>query len=108
MRKPSECFVCRARLSRFRSSKTLLKRSATFRRADTICWLNSSVEKIQRPRAVEAAVYGSLARIFSGNSDEPSAFTEDLEDAAADQPTMMFAKAEIEAWLGTRETGYVC
>ncbi len=67
--------------------------------------LNSSVEKIQRPRAVEAAVYGALARIFSGDSDDTSAFTEELEDAAADQPTMIFAKAEIEAWLGARDHG---
>ena len=66
---------------------------------------DSSVESGQRSRAVEVAVYQSLARIFSGKPEGANQFFPDLEDAAAEQPSMVFAKAEIEAWLGTREAG---
>lgn len=65
---------------------------------DTTKWQTS-------PAPLEAAVYRSLAHVFSGNPDAARPLIAYIRREAAPYPDLILAAAEIEAWLGEPEQG---
>lgn len=53
-----------------------------------------------RPRSVEALFYLALALVFAGEPAEAQPFVAEIGREAGKRPDMMFARAELETWLG--------
>ena len=54
----------------------------------------------KRPRAAETAFYLALAHVFAGEGAAARPLVVELERAVGKRPDLMFARAELEAWLG--------
>ncbi|MDZ5649525.1 hypothetical protein [Nitrospirillum sp. BR 11828] len=67
----------------------------------------ASQGSVPQPGAsAEVLMYRALAHVFGGEPDGARALAEAIERASAKYPGLIYARAEIEAWLGEPERGW--
>jgi TolB-like protein/tetratricopeptide (TPR) repeat protein len=62
-------------------------------------------DKDARPRSVEALFYLALAQIFAGEHAAARPVAAEIGQLVARCPDLMFARAELQAWLGEPQRG---
>jgi TolB-like protein len=60
----------------------------------------ASLDEERVPRSVESLFYLMLSMVFAGEPDAARPLLAELGRAAGRRPDLMFARAELEAWLG--------